>query len=64
MALSFVVVPLEMNTDVSFACPVCCDLVVFFEDSFEVIGVFFSNIFYSEIVDYQCELYWAGIVFP
>jgi len=64
VALSFVVIPFEMNSDVSFACPICCDLVMFFEDSFKMLCMLFADIFYTEIIDYQCELYGTCLVFP
>ena len=64
MTLSLVVVPFYVNSDVTFACPICCDLVMLFENLFEMVGVFFANIFDSEIVYYECELDRAGVVFP
>ena len=62
--LSFVVVPFHVNANVSFPCPICGDFVVFFECVFEVICMFFSNIFYSEVIDHECELYWSCLVTP
>jgi hypothetical protein len=45
-----VVIPVHVNADVSVASPVGGDLVMFLEDVEEMVGVFFSDIFYTEII--------------
>ena len=62
--LSFGVVPFHMDTNVSLTCPICGDFVVFFEYCFEVVCVFFADIFYSKVIDYKCELYWSCFMTP
>ena len=46
-----VVVPAEVNADVTFPSPIGCDLVVVAKDLVKVFGVFAANIFDSEIVN-------------
>ena len=51
-----VVISVHIYADVSVACPIGGDLVMLLEDVEEMIGVFFSNIFDTEIVYGQTEL--------
>ncbi len=51
-----VVVPIQCYPDVSFACPIACKFVVFFE--------FFANVFDAKIINKQCELYGSCVVLP
>ncbi len=53
--LSFFVVPRHVDANVSVARPIGLDLVMFLEGGHEVIGVFFTNVFYAKIVDNECE---------
>ncbi len=62
--LLFCVVPFHVNTHVSFALPVCCYFVMFFEYMFEMFCLFFANIFYPKLINNECELYWSGFVTP
>ena len=62
--LSFFVVPIEGKSEVSFSVPVCCVLVVFFDNTNKVISVFFSDVFHAEIVDDQGETDWSPLVSP
>ena len=49
--MSFFVVPRHVDANVSVACPNVLDLVMLLEDGHEVVNVFFTNVFYAEIVD-------------
>ncbi len=59
-----VVVPIQCYLNVSFACPIACKFVVFFECILEMLCVFFANVFDAEIIDKQCELYGSCVVLP
>jgi hypothetical protein len=64
MDLTLGIIPFEVDSDVSTSRPVCGDFVVFFEHLFEMLGVFATDVFDSEVVDDQCELNGSGHVFP
>ncbi len=59
-----VVVPIQCYPNVSFACPVTCKFVVFFECILEMLCMFFANVFDAEIINNQCELYVSCVVLP
>lgn len=59
-----VVVPAEVNADVTFPSPIGCDLVVVAKDLVKVFGVFAADIFDSEIVNGENKLYGPGPVTP
>ena len=44
-----------MDANVSVARPIGLDLVMFLEDGYEVVDMFFTDVFYAEIVDNECE---------
>ena len=46
-----VVVPLQVDAVVKIALPVHCDVVVFFEDFFEVEGVSFANVLNTKVIN-------------
>ena len=55
MDSSFFVVPRQVDADVSVALPINLDFVIFLEGRHEVVNVFFTDVFYTEIVDKECE---------
>ena len=64
MYLSFFVVLIHINSTVLFPVPVFCDDIEFFEYRYEMVGMFFSNVFYSEIVYDEAETDWAQLMCP
>jgi hypothetical protein len=58
------VVLIQCYPDASCACPIARKFVVFLECIFEMLGMFFADIFYAEVLNNQCELYWYGVMFP
>ncbi len=62
--MALVVAPIQCYPGVSFACPIACKFVVFFECILEMLCMFFANIFDAEIIDDQCELYGSCVVLP
>ncbi len=64
MHLSFVVVPVQCDPDVSCSSPIAGEFVMFLERVFEMLGVFLANVFHSKVVHDQCELYWPCVVLP
>ncbi len=62
--MAIFVVPIKCYPDVSFACPIACKFVVFFECIFEMLCMFFANVFDAEIINNQCELYGSCAVLP
>ena len=64
MHLSFVVVPVQCDPDVSCSCPIAGEFVMFLERVFEMLGVFLANVFHPKVVHNQCELYRPCVVLP
>ncbi len=64
MILVLVVVPIQCYPGVLFACPNARKFVVFFKCVLEMLCMFFASIFHAKVIDNQCELYWACVVFP
>ncbi len=64
MNLALVVVPIQCYPDVPFACPIARKFVVFFKCILEMLCMFFANVFHTEVIDNQCELYGSCVVFP
>ncbi len=62
--MALVVVPIQGYPDVSFACPIACKFVVFFECILELLCMFFADVFDTKIIDNQCELYGSCVVLP
>ena len=58
------VVPVELGADVFLALPILFKVVMCPYRVNEVLCVFLADILDSEIVDNECELYWAPFVFP
>ena len=44
-----------MDANVSVACLIGLDFVMFLEGKHEVVNMFFTDVFYAEIVDHECE---------
>ena len=61
--MDFVVVPFKGNAKVIFARPICFHWITVFDGLFEMISIFFSNIFDSKIVNDEGECDWAGLLF-
>ncbi len=64
MYFATVVVPIHGNANVTVASPIGTDFVVFLQDSLEMEGMFFADIFYSKIVDNKSEGDGASFVGP
>jgi hypothetical protein len=64
MDLVLVVVPIQCYPDVSFACPIACKFVVFFECVLEMLCMFFADVFDAKIIGSKCELYGSYVVLP
>ncbi len=64
MGMTLVVVLIQCYPNVLFACPIACKFVVFFECIFEMLCIFFANVFDAEIINNQCELYGSCVVLP
>jgi hypothetical protein len=64
MNMALVVVPIQCYSDVSFACPIACKFVVFFECILEMLCMFFTNVFDAKIIDNQCKLYGFCVLIP
>ena len=58
------VIPVERESEVTFAFPVFSDVVMLFNGVDEMIGVFFADVFHSEIVDNEGERDRSPIVRP
>jgi hypothetical protein len=64
MDVALVVVPIQCYLDVSFACPIACKFVVFFECILEMLCMFFASVFDAKIINNQCKLYGSCAVLP
>ncbi len=62
MHLSFVVVPVQCDPDVSCSCPIAGELVMLLEHVFEMLCMFLANVFHPKVVHDQCELYRPCVV--
>ena len=62
--LSLVIVPIECDSDVSFAHPVFRDVVVESEDFHQVSGVLVAFVFDAKIVNDKSELDWSCLMYP
>jgi len=63
-ACAFGVIPCKVDADVFLACPVFCDGIVMLENSLEVLGVVFANIFNTKVIDNEEECDGASLVSP
>ena len=50
MYLSFVVVPVQCDPNVSCSCPIAGEFVMFLECVLEMLGVFFADVFHPKVV--------------
>ncbi len=64
MDLVLVVVPIQCYPDVLLSCLIARKFVVFFECIFEMLCIFFADVFDVEVIDNQCELYGSCVVLP
>jgi hypothetical protein len=60
----FYVIPVDIHSKIACAAPVLGAFVVFFPDAGDVLNVFTVNVFDAEVVNAECEGYWAKIVSP
>ncbi len=58
------VVPVDIRSKIACAAPVLGAFVVFFQDAGEVLNMFTANALNAEVVNTECERYWAKIVLP
>ena len=63
-ASTFCIVPFEVYACELFTFPIFRDFVVFLEDIAKVVGMAFSYIFDSKIINYEGEEDWAPFVEP
>ncbi len=61
---AFCVVPVQGEAKVPFVFPIDCVVVVVGNDTDQVVGVFFADVFDAEVVDYELETDWAPRVRP
>ena len=54
----------KMGAQCIFFLPVFRYLIVFFEYTYEVFGMLFALVFYSKVVNYQCEIDLPPFLFP
>jgi hypothetical protein len=64
MNLALVVVPIQCYPNVLFACPIARKFVVFFKCVLEMLCMFYTDVFDTEFINNQCELYWSYVMFP
>ena len=64
MDFSVVVVPIQVDANVSVPCPIGAEGVMRFDNRFEVQSMLLSYILYPEIVNYEGEADWSPLVFP
>ena len=64
MYLSFFVVPVQCDPNVSCSCPIAGEFVMCLERVFEMLGVFLANVFHPKVINDQCELYRPCVMFP
>jgi hypothetical protein len=64
MDLALVVVPIQCYPHVTFSCPIAHKFVVFFECILEMLCMFFANVFDTEVINNQCELYRSCVMLP
>ncbi len=58
------VVPVDIRSEIACTAPVLGAFVVFFQDAGEGLNVFTADAFDAEVVNAECERYWAKIVLP
>ena len=58
------VVPSQVDTRKFGACPILAHVIVFVEDTQEVIGMLFPYIFCAKVINYKHELDWPPGMFP
>ncbi len=64
MDLALVVIPVEGESNVSCSFPIYVDFVVALQDADEVVCIFLTHVFNSEVVDDECEADGSPFVFP
>ena len=50
-----VIIPIKIKSEVALAFPILCDVIIFLDAFYEVVGMLLTNIFYSKIVDNERE---------
>ncbi len=58
------VIPIQCESKISCSVPIQVDFIILAEHAGEVFHVDFVDVFYSEIVDDQCETDWTPFVVP
>ena len=61
---SLFVIPFEGDPAIKIARQILCDFVCFFYAPYEMLHMFFTNIFHSEIINNQSERYRSPLVLP
>jgi hypothetical protein len=58
------VVLVDIHSEIACTAPVLGAFVVFFQGAGEVLDMFTANVFDAEVINAECEGYWAKIVSP
>ena len=64
MHFTFIIISVQVQSKVSFYFPVARNIVAFAQNGYDVVGIFFANIFYSKIIYAQRKSYRAPFVCP
>ncbi len=64
MDLALDVVPVKGKSDVSCSFPIYVNFVFFLQDANEVVRILITHVFYSEVVDNECEADGSPFVLP
>ncbi len=64
MDLALDVVPVKGESDVSRSFPIYVDFLVFLQDADEVVRIFLTHLFYSKVVNNECEADGLPFVLP
>ena len=64
MDLAALIIPVKVNSEVALSLPIIGDGVMLLGDGHEVLGMLFTNIFYSKAVNGKREADWASGVCP
>ena len=62
--LEDLIIPVEVNAEVAISLPIMGDGVMLLEDGHEVLRMLFADVFYSKVVNSNCEADWASGVCP
>ena len=64
MDSELVLVPFQIEAQVSFYLPILGDFLFLIEVIHEMLGMFLANVLHSEIIHVKHERYWTPLVLP